>query len=300
MHDFLHNLDWVIPLRSNFLTPVMEFFTALGYMIFFVLALPILYWTWNKSATNRLAVVLLVSAVVNYFLKDWIQDPRPPVEMRVDGHEPSSNGLPSGHTQLAIVFWGWIAHEIGKKWAWIAGGIIAFSIAFSRLYLGVHDVEDVLGGAILGIGGLLLFRWMVTPRFHFWREMRYPVRVGIAAVALTIVLLLWRDGPAPDKAVLMGAFLVGWLAGVGLERRHVDFVKIHRVRTVVAAVFGLVLIYGMAKGLGPLFKATGLGSIPSHAIAGLIMGVFITFCAPWLFTRLRLKKPTISPKLPDA
>ena len=31
MNELLHSLDWVLPLRSDQLTPLMRFFTLLGY-----------------------------------------------------------------------------------------------------------------------------------------------------------------------------------------------------------------------------------------------------------------------------
>lgn len=65
-----------------------------------------------------------------------------------------SFGFPSGHTSSAFAVWGGLAVVFRRRWlAWLAPLMIAL-IAFSRLYLGVHFLADILGGALLG--GLVL------------------------------------------------------------------------------------------------------------------------------------------------
>ena len=60
-----------------------------------------------------------------------------------------------------------LAWELRRGWAWLVAGVIATGIIFSRLYLGAHDVEDVLGGALLGIATLLVFERV--RRWDWWR-----------------------------------------------------------------------------------------------------------------------------------
>ena len=163
MNELLHSLDWVLPLRSDELTPLMRFFTLLGYEKFILFFLPLGYWAWHRGVFLRLLVLVAFTALLNAWLKDFWQDPRPPVALRMDHEVGDSFGLPSGHAQIAIVIWLWLAWELRRGWAWLVAGVIATGIIFSRLYLGAHDVEDVLGGALLGIATLLVFervrRW---------------------------------------------------------------------------------------------------------------------------------------------
>jgi len=162
MESFLHDMGWAVALRHDTLTPIFLGFTWLGYTTFFLIALPIGYWAWNKDKITRVALIVLASAVLNAFLKDLWQNPRPDSLIWVDPQMDDSYGLPSGHTQVGIVMWFWLAYEIRKAWAWVVAAIVAGGIAFSRLYLGVHDVEDVLGGAIIGFATLFAYRWTFT------------------------------------------------------------------------------------------------------------------------------------------
>jgi len=66
-----------------------------------------------------------------------------------------SFGFPSGHVSGAVAMWGGLAVVFRKRaLAWLAPFMVAL-IAFTRLYLGVHFLADILGGALLG--GLVLF-----------------------------------------------------------------------------------------------------------------------------------------------
>ena len=160
LFSILHDMEWVVPLRHEALTLVFKAFTALGYTEFFLAALPLLYWCWNRDSANRVAILTLLAGMLTLFLKDWFQDPRPPAELAVAGTRPDSYGLPSGHTMMAIVFWGSLAREVGKRWFSIGASIMILGIISSRLYLAVHDIEDVLIGAVIGIGllGLLIMK----------------------------------------------------------------------------------------------------------------------------------------------
>ncbi|MFH2107398.1 MAG: phosphatase PAP2 family protein [Chrysiogenia bacterium] len=69
-----------------------------------------------------------------------------------------SFGFPSGHVSGAIAMWGGLAAVFRSRiLAWLAPFAIML-IAFTRMYLGVHFLADVIGGALLG-GSLLFFAW---------------------------------------------------------------------------------------------------------------------------------------------
>lgn len=70
--------------------------------------------------------------------------------------------FPSGHATIAAAFYGYLAYILIKllpaKYKWpviILTIIIAASIGFSRLYLGVHYLSDVLAGYLIGLTALI-------------------------------------------------------------------------------------------------------------------------------------------------
>ena len=64
MESFLHDLSWVLPLRSDIATAIFNGFTALGYLPFYLVLLPLGYWLWDKAMFTRLAVLIMASALL--------------------------------------------------------------------------------------------------------------------------------------------------------------------------------------------------------------------------------------------
>lgn len=228
MEDFLFSMEWVVPLRRPWATPLAEGLTWLGYTPFFLIFLPIGYWLWDRGIFTRLTVIVAVSAVLNGWLKDFWQDARPPAELRLDGRVEGSPGRPSGHAQVAFAMWLWLAYEINRPWAWAAGIALAVGVAASRLYLGVHDVDDVLAGAALGLATVAVFAWLLRtqPGPVAWLRARPAAQIALVMALTPVLWAIWpravdaagaaiHSGPAPTLTVLF--LLGGWLAGAAMD-----------------------------------------------------------------------------------
>jgi len=289
METLLHDLAWVLPLRSDTATIVFKGFTALGYLPFYMAFLPLGYWLWNKVMFTRLAVLIMVTAVVNAFLKDLFNDPRPAIEFALDPGVGDSFGLPSGHAQVAAVTWFWLAWELKRYWFWAVAVVVVAGVSFSRLYLGVHDVEDVLAGLALGIGSLLLFAWLLSDRFEAWHRLDGRVQLGIILAVQPILWLLWPAPNGPGAVSAVGAFLVGWWGGVLYDRHRLDFRRHpNALIALIAAASGLIVVFlGIGLIEQPLLAA-GLGDNAARWVQMLIMALFVTAIAPWLFRRTGL------------
>ncbi|UCF93465.1 MAG: phosphatase PAP2 family protein [Desulfobacterales bacterium] len=89
-----------------------KFFTILGGSGFLLGIMPVIYWSIDCRQGRRLFVLLLLSAYINSAAKVLVHQPRPfeydpQVQPLVNA---SGGGLPSGHTQNAVVFWGYLMH----------------------------------------------------------------------------------------------------------------------------------------------------------------------------------------------
>ena len=253
MYSFLHDMHWVLPLRSVWATPMWEAFTFLGYTPFFLIFLPLIYWFWDRALFIRLGVVIVLSSLLNDWLKDYWHDPRPALEFQLDHSRViDSYGRPSGHAQGAVVMWLWLAHELKRGWAWPLAIFIAAGVCFSRLYLGVHDVDDVLTGAALGLAGFFVMLWLFTPRFDWWRAL--PFWVHLAALAAIAALLLWT-WPLPrypegaiDTLLFFASAYLGYVIDMQLEPRALQR-PAWWIGVPVAAV-GIVLLFTLRMGIG--------------------------------------------------
>ncbi|MNO57462.1 lipid A 1-phosphatase [compost metagenome] len=287
MYELLHGLDWVLPLRSPELTHVANAFTWLGYGTFLLLAIPLGFWAWNKGTFFRLLVLIAVSAWLNALFKDYFQDPRPPLEFRLDDRVGESYGLPSGHSQMAVVMWLWLAYEVRRMWVWVLCSLICLGVILSRLYLGAHDVEDVLVGSALGGATLLVFAQVKD--WAFWNRTSVVLPLGLAVAAGVVSMIFWPNAQAPDYVPLFIGLLVGSGVGLRIERQITDFgVAVPAWRRVLAAVIGSIAFLLFQKALKQVGAQLPLEPMYWQALRGLSMGLFITLLMPWLLVKAHL------------
>ena len=72
---------------------------------------------------------------------------------------------PSGHSMVSLAYYGFIAYLLYKRTTskliktiiWIILTILISIIGFSRIYLGVHYLTDVIGGFLLAIIYLTIY-----------------------------------------------------------------------------------------------------------------------------------------------
>lgn len=287
MQAFLHHIDWAVAMRTQWLTPVFKAFTLMGYSTFIMLFIITGFWVVNKQIFARTGLVVGLSALLNAYLKLVFQDPRPDAVYWLDPRISASYGFPSGHAQIAVVLWGWIAWESGKKWVWGVCLFLTAGICFSRLYLGVHDVEDVLGGAAIGALTLVVFGLSVSRPVKRLVRLNAAHQVMVLVVLTAVALWLW---PQKDVKTVMayGGFLIGLWTGVGLERRTVDYgIPPQTWRKIVVAALGLFCFALLKKALQSAADAVAPDQPVLVLTLGLILGFYATFFVPWTFIKLK-------------
>ena len=284
MQNLLHSMEWAVAMRSDLLTPVFKVFSALGYGGFLLLFVPIGYWIFNKNIFARVGLWLLLSALLNAYLKDLLQDPRPDPVFQLDPSVGQSYGFPSGHAQIAVVIWFWIAWEARKKWIWILSSILVVGICFSRIYLGVHDVEDVFGGIGIGLLSLLIFIFLTTKRFQWWHNLHFLWQIVGIAIIEAFLFFTW-PGKLSGSAIVYGVFLLGFWLGVGIERSWIFFQK-HRNwwRIIASGLIGVIILIALRKGI----QIVTIERMTVASTQAFISGVYMTALAPWIFQCLKL------------
>jgi membrane-associated phospholipid phosphatase len=287
MDTFLHDISWVLPLRSEAATLVFNAFTLLGYTPFFLVLLPLGYWLWDKALFTRLALLIGLVGLSNTFLKELFIDPRPPLAFALDGRVGESFGFPSGHAQIAIAMWFYLAMEIKRTWAWIAASVIAAGVCFSRIYLGVHDVEDVLGGAALGAACLFIFKGLAQERMITEAHPAAQL-LGLAVIA-PLAWALWPRGEAlPAAMIALTAFLFFWWAGRLIEERWINYQRHGNwAVAIIGTVAGLALLFVLMKVTGDVAEAAGAKTYAQAFQMGMI-ALYVTAIAPALLRLTRL------------
>ena len=297
----------------------MEFFSFLGTENFFLLVLPLLYWSVDARLGLQVGFILITSNYFNGVFKLLFAAPRPywVSDQVIPLAAESTFGIPSGHAQNAVSVWGIIAASNRRSWIWVVAFAIIFFIGFSRLYLGVHYFHDVILGWLLGGILLWLFVSLWNP-FEAWLKQK---TLGTQVLIAFIISILF---------IALGAFSVGRLDGYSFPEEWSDNalrasdelpapVSMEGTLTSAGTLFGLaagaawIMSQGGYQAEGPLAKRAlrfvigligililwrGLAlvfpdnsDLISYAFRYLrysLVGFWVSAGAPWLFFRFKL------------
>jgi undecaprenyl-diphosphatase len=104
----------------------------------------------RRAAVAGLAAIGVTSLLANAVVKPLAARRRPvsPVPEARRLVQPKSTSFPSGHTASAAAFSGVVGAQIPSLRAPLDA--LALSVAFSRVYTGVHYPGDVVAGWVLG------------------------------------------------------------------------------------------------------------------------------------------------------
>ena len=279
---------WMQSLHAPAVDAIFAAGSFLGEEEFFFLLFATLFWAIDMRVGFRIGVILLVSIYVNSLAKTLIAHPRPyDLDPSVGRADPGLGyGLPSGHAQNAVVIWGGLAAWRRSTLAWVGATFMAGLIGLSRIYRGVHFPTDVLGGWI--IGAVLLVVGLNYARSIAARVSRWPLAAQIG-LALAGPALLAAAFPDRGAVTAMGA-----LAGAGSGFA----ITVRRLRPdaggalwqrVVRLLAGLLVLLGLYLGLRTIFPAQGAPLyLAFRFVRYVLLGVWISLGAPWLFEVLHL------------
>ncbi len=107
-------------------------------------------------------VAFILTLLLVYVLKHHVGRARPYVASGIEALEllNAYHSFPSGHTTEAIISVVPLAILLGRRYTALAFGCLAAVIAFTRIFLGVHYLTDILGGVVVGTLGALLAWWL--------------------------------------------------------------------------------------------------------------------------------------------
>ncbi len=285
-------IRWIQRWASPSLDSFFIWVTRLGHEEFYLIALPLIYWAVSKRWGLMLTAVFLLSHFVNTALKNFFAVPRPTGAegIRILYAESAPGwAFPSGHTQGTAVFWGYGPRLFRQRLLGWIGLVIIALVAVSRMYLGVHWPQDVLGGlAVAAVITLVALRAERCPGWARLAALPLSIRLVLAFVGPLVLLLLDRS---LESAKVIG-FLAGLLGGWVLEQTLVDFPQRatplqHGVR--------LVIGYAGLFALRVLTRAIFPEAVLPQVARYVTMGLWVVLVAPAVFVLLRLYRSPPGP-----
>lgn len=305
------------------LTP-MNLISFLGSAEFYLLIMPILYWSIDAALGLRIGVILLSSDVLSYYIKIGFHTARPFwFSRQVESHAfEYSFGLTSSHAQNSAAVFGLIAATLKRWWVWVLCLILIFLIGLSRMYLAVHFPQDVLLGWAVGFLLVWLFIRFEEPIAAWFTGTSLPVSILalfiISLLMLFVGLLLrslfagwqipaeWVENARlafPDEETInpfgfsglltSSAIFFGlsggalWISKRGGFSAQGEWWR--RILRFIVGVVGVAILYFVLEPLlpeDPLLLASVLGYI-----LYALIGVWISALAPMIFLAIKLAEP---------
>ncbi|MBK9927404.1 MAG: phosphatase PAP2 family protein [Anaerolineales bacterium] len=311
----------LIQIIQNSLSPaldgVMNGFSFLGRIEFYLVLIPFIYWSIDRRIGIRAFLILAYTDLTAASLKLLFHEPRP---YWIGNVKPLSTeptyGIPSSHASDSLAIGGYLMARIKQNWQRILLGIIVFFVAFSRLYLGVHFPQDILLGWIIGFAVLwAAAKWETIVR-NWLDDKSLAVQIGLGFIDSVLIFLTglfirflvsgtadpasWSSFTTYSRSIthfftLAGA-VFGAYAGYALMRRYARFDakgswESRGIRYLVGIISLLVVFYGLDKFFALIAPdETALGYTLRYIRYGFAT-FWMTFLAPWLFLKLKLAKP---------
>jgi membrane-associated phospholipid phosphatase len=290
-------------ISSGFLDTFFKAITWLGNREAYLVILTLLYWCINRSWGIRLLVLSMLSSWFNEALKSLFDLPRPdPNQVRQLVSE-ASFGFPSNHAQTGgVIVWGYLAAKLRRTWFSVLAVAMIFLIGLSRIYLGIHFPQDVIGGWILGIVVLLLWLRYEDRLAALWQGLPAQRQALLAVAGPLVLMFLMPADSASRYPNETGATLAGILIGAGLgsmlEARTVQFrVDGSLGRRVLRYLVGIALVGALYFGGGALPELHPWGlDIAVRVLRYGLVGLTAVWLAPWLFVKLRLADSDLAQK----
>ncbi|MFX1329887.1 MAG: phosphatase PAP2 family protein [Promethearchaeota archaeon] len=268
---------------------VFAIYTGIGYlgwhtaMIVILITIFIIY---DVRFAKNLTFALLGSFFLNGILKDAIQDPTPWTRREKPGF-----GFPSGHAQNGVVVWGSLSYHTYKKknkylpWIFL---ILIYLVSTSRILNGSHDIDDVVGGLLIGIVFLLSFIYLepiITERINRFNLNIKIVFAIIIPIILFLITLLIFPNSENDYGLICGA-AVGLSVGYIFECEYIMYnpSELNIKQKMINLIIGLLIILGLYVLLDYLVP---LDTQIWEFFEYLMITLTAILLEPWIFQKIK-------------
>lgn len=275
-------------MRTPFLDVLMSIITYLGDQTVLLGVGLFVMWCVDKRWGYRLFYLGLLGAAVNQLLKALFVVPRPwvidPAFEIVESARAGATGysFPSGHTQGAVMLLGALAVWRKKRAYYILAVCGVLLVGFSRMYLGVHTLTDVL--VSIAVGGVILFAANALFDRAEKNEKLLLVAAGIAVVAALFTLFYATSAAGAESSAvefdttgigdtysLFGG-LIGLILMYIIDTRYINF-KTDAVwwAQLIKCVGGIALVMAVRLLLKAPLNALFHGHAAANAVRYFLM-----------------------------
>lgn len=157
----------------------------------------------NRALFFQTACLALLDLMVNVALKGTFKVPLSPLLHKI------GYAFPSGHMQLAMVFYGWLALHLRYSFFRVITLLILIGVGAGLIHYDYHNLLEVSGGCLFGVLLIACFQWLLSyckqktawvlflaatlcMGYNVWIYTAIPRHAIIAYIVLTILLIIER------------------------------------------------------------------------------------------------------------
>ena len=273
--------------------------------VLFVLPLPLIYWCIDRSLGVELIYLNILAQFATASIKLAFAIPRPDaLGIESFGRMPETFSFPSGHAQVSVTIFGYLAFKSRNLWLRLFWLSLIPLISFSRIYLGVHYPQDVIGGILIGVISIGLF-CLLYPPIKSWTD-NQPIALLVilslasAAIPLLLYFITVRGANLARPALLASGLLAGVNLGLIMEKKFVGFSVEgpwgKRLLRLMVGLPAVGVLYGAAELVGVWLAADVPTSLATQWLQYALVGWGLACGAPWLFAILGLSPKTAAAK----
>lgn len=311
MEFLMDILRAIAEIRNPVFDAFFSLITRMGEEIFFLAVAIILFWCVNKREGYFVLITGLFGTVLNQGAKLLFRIPRPwvydPTFEVVGDAKVAATGysFPSGHTQNVAGTLGSIAAYKSTAKKTVVCTVLILLVAFSRMYLGVHTLLDVVVSLVFALGLILLLRPVFTDDEKFHKFMPWVVAAG---VLLSVGLLAFVVSIGGDETLdphnyesglknactLMGC-TIGLIPAYIVDRKWTKFeTKAPWYAQILKIVIGLAVVLAIKSGLSSPLTALCAGNayaarIIRYFLIVIFAGVLYPITFKW-YAKMKIAK----------
>ena len=267
---------WLQRIATPFWDSFFLFISNLTNELLYVAIVAAIYYTTDKKKGIKMAVMVMTNMSLNFFLKDIFRIDRPYVKNSEIVNKDIETGygysFPSGHSQFNSGFYTALATQFNVRKFYALIILFVITVAFSRIYLGVHSVLDVICGVLLG------FLWVVLINRALDKILSGKLYLLYLFSLIGIINILLSQNTDSIKILLL---YFGFIIGYSLDLKFVNYevpkkalAKILNVSIFIAGLLIIQIIFSFFK---------------FGVIKYFIIGIWATFLCPLLCKRKVMK-----------
>ncbi|MCL2361024.1 MAG: phosphatase PAP2 family protein [Defluviitaleaceae bacterium] len=280
-------------IRTPFLDIVFGIITRLGEQTILIVVFCVLFWCINKKMAYIMGVVFFMSSLVVQGMKIIFRVPRPwitgyPDFRPVGDALPEATGyaFPSGHTQNAAAYLGSLGATLKQLWAKVILFALPVIVAFTRMYLGVHYLSDVIASLVITFV-LIFIATKVIADDAVCKKRELVIALVIVAVSIVVIVIAALRyhgvvGQASEARQLRDATraagaAIAFAIGYYIERMYIRFSV--KTKNIWFQILKFVIGLGMTMGIQEGARVLGDSLVPD-AFRYFLMVVWIMIVYP--------------------